>query len=241
MRQYKPKLVEREVERSFWQVHRRIWKARGVDLDQAFASWAEEQGKKLERSGARADFDEFCNDGCTPQILAALMALFRYSPNLEKFWVEMVGHPDRREKAEKALEKAAATLESFFGSFIASEDEQQRAELMEIGRLPISSVVSEIRFYIQFINSIERLAVDTEANSLAEVCKYLITSYVKRSTDSFRDRNVSVLIGYLSGSPDFEEVAQRMWSNRNYKRLNKHFSWTTDFLDAMSVVIGHSA
>jgi hypothetical protein len=98
-------------------------------------------------------------------------------------------------------------------------------------------VVSELRFYIKFITLAERLSVYAESNSLTEICKYILAGYVKRSTGRFHDRNVSALIAVLTDSQGFDEVAHRMWRSRNYKRLDKHFSWIAALLVAMSVAM----
>ncbi len=153
----------------------------------------------------------------------------------------MVGPPENRRKTVRALEKAAATLEEVFGDLIVTEDEEQRATFTKIGRIPFSRMVSELRFYVRFINLAESLRKDTESHSLREVSKYLLASYVKRTTGRFHDRNVSGLVGEVIGSVGYDETAQRMWRSRNYMRLDKHFSWMTDFLAAMSVVITHAA
>jgi len=56
-------------------------------------------------------------------------------------------------------------------------------------------------------------------------------------TGRFHDRSVSGLVGEVLGPSDYNEVAQRMWRSRNYERIDKHYSWITRFLVAMSVVI----
>ncbi len=66
----------------------------------------------------------------------------------------------------------------------------------------MSRLVSELRFYIRFLNLAEGLAEDTETRSIWEVTKYLLASYVKRATDRFRDRNVSAILGQVIGSAD---------------------------------------
>ncbi len=148
----------------------------------------------------------------------------------------MVGSVYRREKTTKTLGKAVETLESLFGGLMAAEDEAQREQFRRMGRLPLSSLVSELRFYIKLINGADRIRVDTGSHSLVEVCKYLLASYAERATGNFHDRNVSGLIEELTGS-SYEEPAQRMWRKRNYRRLDKHFSSMTDLLIAASVVI----
>jgi hypothetical protein len=237
----RPKLDKLEAEKALWDAHRQIWRARGVDLDKVSAEWAAGQAQKLASPGAQTDFAELCRHGCAPQVLAATIALFRFSPHVERLWAEMVGRPDKRQKAIRTLEKTAATLDEVLGEFIAAEDDSVRAALAGMGRLPLSRLISELRFYGRFLNLAKGLAADTETRSIKEVTKYLLTGYVKRATGQFRDRNVSALLGELVGPADYDEVAQRMWRARNYRRLEKHFSKLTDLLFAMGVVIARQA
>jgi hypothetical protein len=232
-----PKPEEVRAERALLDAYRQQWQAKGFNLDKALISWAKEEAKALETWSARADFDELCTHGCRPEILAVLIASFRFCPYLENFWTEMVGHPRNRQKTTKTLEDAAVALETLFGRFIKSDNEKQRAAFAKLRRLPISAVVSELRFYVKFITLAERFSARSESNSLTEICKYAFASYVKRSTGRFHDKNMSALIGALTQSSDFDEVAQRMWRSRNYKRLNKHFSWIPALLVAMSVAM----
>jgi hypothetical protein len=53
-----------EAGQALWDAHRKILLARGVDLDKAFAEWAETQAQKLRWPGARPDFAELCRHGC---------------------------------------------------------------------------------------------------------------------------------------------------------------------------------
>jgi hypothetical protein len=236
-----PKPEEVGTERALLDAYRQRWQEAGFNLDEVLLSWGNEEAKALETWSARADFEELCTHGCRPEILAFLIASFRFTPNLENFWTEMVGHPDNRQKTTKTLENAAVALETLFGRFIESEDERQRAEFTKLRRLPISAVVSELRFYIKFITLAERLSVYAESNSLTEICKYILAGYVKRSTGRFHDRNVSALIAVLTDSQGFDEVAQRMWRSRNYKRLDKNFSWIAALLVAMNVAMRQPA
>jgi hypothetical protein len=151
-----------------------------------------------------------------------------------------VGRPENREKATRALEDAARAIENIFSGVIVSEKEGKSAELAKIGRLSISQVVSELRLYVRFINFASSISADTEIRSPEELSKYLLSSYVLRMTGRFHDRSVASLIGETAGSPEYNEVAHRMWRTRNYERINTHFSWMTRFLVAMSVVIAQT-
>ena len=123
----------------------------------------------------------------------------------------------------------------------AVEEEKDRAEFAKVGPIPPSRLVSELRLYGGVINMAELLAMETEAHSLAEVSKFLLCSYAVRAAGRPHDANVSGLIAEMTNSPDYNEVAHRMWRNRNYQRLEKHFSGITDFLVAMGVVMARPA
>jgi hypothetical protein len=235
-----PKIEDLDAELSFWNAYRDLQRAKGYDPDLVLKEWAKEQEKSLTSPGPREEFAELCKDGCLPQGLALLVAILRYSPMLETYWVEIVGNPDKRDKTARALEKAAQTLEAVFGDIVASEKSKKEV-LSKIGRLPISSVISELRFHIQVVNFARSLSADTGTRSPAELSKYLLSSYVKRMTGRFHDRSVSGLIGAVLGSQEYDEVAQRMWRSRNYRRLDKHFAWMTNLLVAVSAVIAHPA
>jgi hypothetical protein len=236
-----PKIEDLGAELSFWSSYRELRMAKGFDPDLVLKEWAAEQEKSLTSPGPRKEFAELCKDGCLPQGLALLVALLRSSPLLETFWVEMVGSPNKRDKTARTLEKAAQTLEALFGDIVASEKTSKNEALSKMGRLPISSVISELRFYVRFVNFARSLSADTGTRSPAELSKYLLSSYVKRMTGRFHDKSVSYLIEEVFGLQDYNEVAQRMWRLRNYRRLDKHFSWITNILVAMSVVIAHRA
>jgi hypothetical protein len=232
----KPTIEELQDERMFWDTFRETRLAKGINVEQEFTEWAADQTKRLTSPGAREDFAELCEGGCTPQILAAIVALMGNSPGLETFWKTVIGPAPKRQKTTRTLERAAATLEEIFGGFIALAD-QDAATFTKMGRIPLSRVVSELRFYIRLTNLAESVRRHTGSHSLAEVSKYLLSSYVRRMTGTLHDRNVSGLVAELTGFVAYNEVAHRMWRRRNYQRLDKHYSWMTNILVVASVVI----
>jgi len=237
----KPKIEELADEVALWNSYREARRVRGIDIAQLYADLAAEQKHELTSPGAREDFTELCTDGCFQITLAALVVLLRYSPQLKSYWAELVGRPENREKSARNLEQAVKTLENLFGNVIASEKEARNVELVKIGHLPVSQMISELRFYIKLINFAATLRADMEVRSPVELAKYLLTSYVRTMTGRFHDKNVSGLIQELLGLADYGEVAHRMWRARNYERIDKHFSWMTRFLVAMSVVMAQTA
>ncbi len=236
----KPKIEELAQEAAFWNHYREARRIEGIDIAQFYADLAAAQKQALTSPGAREDFTELCNDGCFQITLAAVVVLLRYSPQLENYWIELVGRPDNREKSARNLELAVHTLEDLFGSIVSAEKEGKNVELVQIGRLPVSRVISELGFYIRFINFAGTLQEDKEIRSPVELTKYLLTSYVRRMTGRPHHRNVSNLIQEVLGLANYDDVAHRMWCNRNYRRIHKHFSWMTRILVVASVVVAET-
>lgn len=237
----KPRIEELREELTLWNTHREVYRSKGIDIARLYSEMAVHIEQGLSSPGAREEFAELCKAGCLPQGLAALVLLLRYSPFLEKFWTEMVGQPSNRDKATRALENAAQTLETLYAGVIALGSDVENEQFSKIGRVPVSRIVSELRIHIRFINFAKRLSADTEVHSPAELSKYLLAGYVRRMTGRFHDRSVSGLVGEIVGPSDYNEVAQRMWRARNYERMERHYSRMVEFLVAMSVVIAHTA
>src|SRR5260370_31736091 len=100
----KAKIEELAGELILWNAYRDVHRAKGTDIAQVFTRLAADQKQRLRSPGAREDFAELCKDGCFPIALASIVALLRYSTLLERFWAEMVGRRDSREKATRTLE-----------------------------------------------------------------------------------------------------------------------------------------
>jgi len=230
-----------EDEHTLWSIYRQGRQSAGIDIDKFYADCAEHVKQGLSSPGAREDFSEICADGCHAQAVAAIITVIRYCPELEDFWKMIVGPPEKRQKIINALENAATSLEDIFKIPIFLENEENRDEFAKGGRIPPSRLISELRFYSRLIEFAESLRGDIEVHSLAEVSKYILSSYVKRMTGSFHDRNFSGLIGEAVHSPDYNEVAHRMWRRRNYKRLAKNFSGMSDLVVAISIVMNRPA
>jgi hypothetical protein len=145
----KPKIEELAQEVAFWNRYREARRIEGIDIAQLYADLAAAQKQALTSPGAREDFTELCNNGCFQITLAAVVVLLRYSPQLENYWPELVGRPDNREKSARNLELAVHTLEDLFGSIVSAEIAGKNAELVQIGRLPVSRVISELRLHIR--------------------------------------------------------------------------------------------
>jgi hypothetical protein len=235
----KPRIEDVTEELEFWNAYRHVYRGKGIDIANVYQRLAESVKEALTSPIAKDDFSELCEAGCLPLGVAALALLLKYSPFLKTFWMELVGQPKNREKATRSLEEAVQMLETLYGGVVGDGSVDQK--LTDIGRIPITRIVEELRVHIRVINLARLLGVDTQTRSPAELFKYLLTSYVKRMTGRFHDRSVSGLIGDIVGPRDYDEVAHRMWRSRNYNRLETHFAWMTKFLVAMSVAIAHTA
>jgi hypothetical protein len=219
-----------------WDTYRQIMLAKGINIEEALAAWTAEQRQRLASPpGARTNFDELCKAGCVPQTLALTIALIRLAPKLSAFANVMLGDPSKREKTLRSLESASAAFEDIFG--VALTDEDTQTHFVKLGRLPPSRLVSEIRLYAKVLKLAERLPYELEVDSLTELTKYVLAGYVQRATGRFCDKHVSALIGDIVGSDDYNEVAQRMWRYRNYKRLKKNFFGLPELLFNLSFVV----
>ena len=92
-------------EQALWSAYRESRRARGIDIDQQLAEWAEQEARELGSPGAREDFNELCEHGCNRKVLAAIVALIRHSSGLEAMWATVVGPPEGRQKATQRLWK----------------------------------------------------------------------------------------------------------------------------------------
>ena len=226
-----------EVEQDFWNAIRQMY-GKAIDIDKFLAEWTHEQAEKLASDEAKAYFDTLCAAGCPRQVLAFVVALLRFAPCIENFWTEVVGRPRKRERVVRVFETAASTIEEAFKEMIEAED-SVRPQTFALFDRP-SHVAGQLRLYCRIINFAETLSTDTEARSIREMVRFVLSSYVKRATGRFHDKEVSALIGAVEGRVDYDEVAHRMWRNRNYPRLSKHLSKATDFLFAMGTVIART-
>jgi hypothetical protein len=220
-------------EQSLWIAHKSILLARGIDP----APWAERQAQKLAWPEARACFSELSQKKCTSEVLAAILAIYRHSALLERIWTFLAGNPRKRQKVSHALEKAALMIEDVFRDVMAAEDDNSRAQYADMGRIPLSQLTSELRFYRGFLGMTESISSETETHTLREFLTYLLVGYIKRATGRFHDREVSALLAELDDAQNYNERAQSMWRSRNYKRLDTHHSKLADFVAAMGIVI----
>ena len=223
-------------EQKIWEYHRRILRARGVDPVQ----WAAKQVNRLTSPDARTSFDELRLHHCTPLVIAAILALLRYPHFLEGIWTQIVGNDKKRKKVSQSLMKTALLMEDSFRDLIFLEDDEARGAYRDFGRIPLSVLISELKFYSEYVELAKRLSVDVETRSIRDFLKYLLAAYVKRATGTFHDRQVSALLADVTGHDDYNEVAQRMWRSRNYNRMERHFSKFADLLLAMGIVITRS-
>jgi hypothetical protein len=219
-----------------WNAQCEIWRKRGVDLPVALKQWATQQESLLASPGARTDFEELHANGCVPELLAILVAFLRWSPTFEDFWSKVYGGSEDRRRLSKSLEKTARRFERLFLFSIQLEDKIPILKFEKLGRINPARLVSELRMYARMLDFIDRLPRETQTRSLADFGKFSLTEYVKQATGRFRDRNVSALVAEAIGSPDYNEVAHRMWRSRNFKRMNSHFEKLSELLSEIHIL-----
>lgn len=224
----------------FWEVHRKVLKKKGIDLNQVSARWASRELEKLSSPGARDDFLELSRRGCTPTVLAAILFLFHFRSHFDRFWELVFGDQAKRRATIRTLRKAIRSIEGTFPFIIKNEDQEDRDIFKDVGRLPLTELILELNFYVDLLNFARIFTAETGARSLADVTKYLLVAHVKRATGRFRDKQVSGLLAEVIGPTDFNEVALRMWRSRNYERLDKHFGKLADLTYFMGAAIARS-
>jgi hypothetical protein len=217
----------------FWELHRKILRARGIDP----AKWAVKQARRLNSLDARTGFKELTAHGCAPPLIALFLVAFRISPILEGIWEQFAGNETKRKKVSRTLQKTASIVEGIFHDSLLAEYDRTVSEYRELGRIPVSELVFELRLYSDFVDLPSRLPVELGARSIPALLKYLLVAYVKRTTGRFHDRNVAALLADVIGPASHNEVAQSMWRQRNYDRMEEHFSRYADFLFALGSVI----
>lgn len=213
-----------------WNAHCGILLKRGVDFPSVLKEWATQQEERLASPGARSDFEELRLNGCVPEILAILVALLRSSPTLQEFWTKVYGSPGDRRRLSKQLEKTAKLVEALFSFTIGLEDDEYVSKFEQMGRITPLQLVSQMKLYASTLALLNRLPRDTQAKSLAELGKFLLTAYVRLATVRFHDRNVSGLIAEVIGPSDYNEVAHRMWRSRNFGRMSAHLHTLSELL-----------
>jgi hypothetical protein len=220
-----------------WDVHNEILRQRGIDLNELLMRWVRKQKEEFKDPHSKIEFEELCSDGCAPQVLSLLLSFIRNSPKLSGFWTLIVGDAKSRRAVSNSLDMAAAALEGQFKEVVADDSEEQRKQFEELGRIPLSTLVAELRLYVSFINMAEELKIEVETRSVEEFARFLLTDYVGRSTGRFHDRNIATLFGDVKGLEAYEEAAQRMWRERNYDRLVKYHKKIGSFLLVIGAVI----
>jgi hypothetical protein len=139
------------------------------------------------------------------------------------------------------LDRAASGLEKTFAVLIEAESKKRQANFANTRRFPMSHLVSELRFYCGFLNMADEVAAEAKVRSISDVTKYILTAYVRRATGHPQDKRVSGLLAEVIGPVTFTEDAHRAWRNRNYKRLEGHFSPLIDYLYTLGEVIARQA
>ena len=233
----RPKLGATAAVLGVWDAYCQIQQKRGNDFNKWLKGWAQAQRAAFRIPQAARDFDELCSHGCQSQALAVLLFLISSAPKLEVWWSIFAGTPKARRSGSKALEAAASTVEGVLAGIIALEDDEVRRKLQELDRIAPSVLVSELRIYANLFNFPDILKVEIETRSPTELGRFLLTYYVERATGRPHDRNIATLLTEAQNLEPCDEVAQRMWRDRNYSRLSKHHLKLGDLVFDLSCAI----
>jgi hypothetical protein len=221
-------------ERKLWDVYHKGYLSKGWDIRLSLREWINEQKQLLASPGARQDFKELVEAGCAEIVLAGILLAMRSTPKLQRLWSDHGGSPDKRQQFREKLQGACDALESVIGT----EDSLHEDEFAAIGRISPGRLVLELRLLSELSVLPELLAGSLRVYSLQELCRFVLVGYVRRATGNWRDRNCSALIGVAESAPEYGEVNQRMWRNRNFKvRITDGLETFSSFLFAMGKAI----
>jgi len=210
----------------------------GLNLEDVWAAWAEQQEQRLASPGARTDFVELCQAGCVPRVLASIIAIVRFAPQLNEWWYETLGNIKAGQKLILSLEEAAMALKNFYAPGTAPEN-SKTTDFALPGLLSPRGLAAHMESHRDMVMFFGELAGKFEVKSFQDITRYLLVGYVRRATGRCHDRNISGVLGEIVGPADYDEVAQRMWRNRNYERLEQHLSMLPDLLLCLSLAVSN--
>jgi hypothetical protein len=204
-----------------------IFHENGVDLILAADKWARGERLRLDSLGAQ-EFDELCSNGCHPIALAGSLFISECMPFLTLSLRNVLGRVDERPRSAKKLRDAAEVLQKFAPEKL---DRLQERMSKRNPDAPVSlyALVRGLEFYAKFFEIAEALSREADIKSKNDLPRFIVTDYVHCASGHWHDNAVSIL---LQGDSDdvYDEVAHRVWRNRNFRRLRGRYSFLSELL-----------
>ena len=97
-----------------------------------------------------------------------------------------------------------------------------------------AKMAENLRVYALTVTLIPVLMEKTNARSIRDVERHLVTAYVKRVSGDWHDADVSAIIAAATGRP-LDPDTQKKWRVRNYAGINLPLDLISTMAEALSL------
>lgn len=212
----------------------------GIDTAAKANEWALHIKKALAPNGADNDFEILCDKGCHSLSLAASVFAAEFSPIAILSFRAAFGMSKDRVGYSSKLRRAAEILgKTVFSEALGEGIWLKLKSIHELLPAPPSAMIRDLEFYAKLFEFAELVSRNAGIRSKHDLPRFIITSYVHLATGRWHDKEVS---GLLQGDEAdvYDETAHRVWRNRNFSRLNRHYCVLPELLLEIGKVVGTS-
>jgi hypothetical protein len=210
----------------------------GADLAKIAYEWSLGIKKALEPEGADRDFEVLCDQGCHPWSLAVSVFAAEFYPilvlSVRAAFVrskQRVGYSRKLRQAADILGQTVFTDKMKDGLWLKLKARHE--SLPE----PPSAMIRDLEFYARLFEFAELVSRNAGIKSDRDLPRFIVTSYVHPATGRWHDKEVSALV-QGDGTEIYDETAHRVWRNRNFSRLNRHYRTLSELLQEVGELVG---
>ena len=211
---------------------------KGSDFAAVAHEWALGIKKALAPDGSDSDFEMLCSQGCHPVSLAASVFAAEFYPIAVLGFRAALGISKQRVGYSRKLRQAADILkETVFSETLGEGLWMKLRSRHESLPEPPSTMIRNLEFYAKLFDFAELISRNAGIKSSHDLPRFIITGYVHLATGRWHDKEVSALL-QGDGPEIYDETAHRVWRNRNFVRLNRHYRTFPELLLGIGAVIG---
>ncbi len=215
-----------------------VFQEKGIDVISVAHTWAQSRRSEFDSLGAQ-EFDELCSQGCHPIALAGSLLLSELMPILTQGVRDVIGKVDERHKNAKKLREAAEVLQKFAPERLYRLQEGMSKHNPD-APVSIQALVRSLEFYAKFLEIAEALSRNAGIKSKNDLPRFIVSDYVHCASGRWHDKEVSSL---LQGNSEdvYDEVAHRIWRNRNFRRLRGQYAFISELLLEIQLILTEHA
>jgi hypothetical protein len=219
---------------------REVLHEQGVNIAAITNEWALHIKKALAPDGADTDFETLCDHGCNPLGLAASVFAAEFYPMAilklrAGFGMsrQRAGHSRNLRQAADILKKTVTAERIVGGLWLKLM--RRHESLPE----PPSAMIRDLENYAKMFEFVELFSRGAGIKSNHDLPRFIVTGYVHLATGRWHDKEVSALL-QGGGTEIYDETAHRVWRNRNFSRLNRHYCTFLELLFEVGEIVGAS-